>query len=260
MATGVQTAKFGLDPETAFGLYARRRDFPNLEFSAVHVHIGSQLTSIEPLAECARLVERLVGELGAIGVHLTEVDWGGGLGIPYGDEEPPSFEDYARQILPRLSGSKARLILEPGRSLVGPAGALVVRVLYVKQVHGRTFAVVDSGMNDLLRPALYDAYHRILPLVPRDGEGEPVDVVGAVCESSDVFGRSRHLGLLEPGDLLAILDTGAYGYSMGSNYNLRPRPAEVVVENKRFRVVRQAETVEELVAREFGGDFSSATS
>lgn len=247
IATGVETAKFGLDPETALGLYARRDDFPHLHFTGIHSHIGSQLKDLEPLAESARLLERLYDELAASGLALTDVNWGGGLGIDDGEAPAPTFEDYAGAIVPWISRCGAHLIIEPGRAIVGPAGALVVRVLYVKRTHGRRFAVVDGGMNDLIRPALYGATHRILPLAPR-GPSEPVDVVGAVCESSDVFGREQQLGELQPGDFLAILDVGAYGFSMSSNYNLRPRPAEVIVERERFRLVRQAETANELVA------------
>jgi diaminopimelate decarboxylase len=252
IATGIQTAKFGLDPDTALGLYMRWREFPGLDFTAVHTHLGSQLTSIEPMAESARMLERLVGDLKSHGVAMTDVNWGGGLGIDYGEEKPPGFEEYAAQILPWISRSGARLILEPGRALVGPAGALIVRVLYVKTVHGSRFAVVDGGMNDLLRPALYDAFHRIVPLNRKAGRGECIDVAGAVCESSDIFGRDCDLGDVRPGDYLAILDAGAYGYSMSFNYNLRPRPAEVVVEGGEYRVVREAETTEMLVSWELG--------
>ena len=252
ITTGIQTAKFGLDPDRALELYVRRQEFHGLDFTAIHTHLGSQLTSIEPLGEAVRLLEKFVDDLKARGVNLTHVNWGGGLGIDYGEEKPPSFEEYAELILPWISGSGARLILEPGRALVGPAGALVMRVLYVKTVHGSRFAVVDGGMTDMLRPALYDAYHRIVPLKMNDGKGERIDVVGAVCESSDLFGRNRDLGDIRAGDYLAILDTGAYGYSMSFNYNLRPRPAEIVVEGEKYRVVRKAETAEALVTRELG--------
>jgi diaminopimelate decarboxylase len=252
IATGIQTAKFGLEPGEALELYEKWNDSPHLELAAIHTHLGSQLTSINPFTEAARVLEELVGELTSRGVSLSEVNWGGGLGIDYGEESPPAIEHYANQILPWISRSGFRLILEPGRALVGPAGALVVRVVYIKTVHGSRFAVVDGAMNDLLRPALYDAYHRIVPLTLTTGEGPLIDVVGSVCESGDVFGRDRHLGDLQAGDHLAILDSGAYGYSMSFNYNLRPRPAEVVVDGGEYRVVRMAETPEALVARELG--------
>jgi diaminopimelate decarboxylase len=252
IATGIQTAKFGLDPEQALGLYARGADFPQLDLSAVHTHLGSQIASIGPFAEAARYLEKVVENLRSKGVPLTDVNWGGGLGIDYGEEPVPSIECYAEQIVPWISRSGYRLILEPGRALVGPAGALVVRVTYTKTVHGSRFAVVDGGMNDLLRPALYDAHHRIVPLSIRGGGGSSIDVVGSVCESSDVFGRGRDLGDVRAGDHLAILDAGAYGYTMSSNYNMRPRPAEVVVDGEEYRLVRAAETTEALVARELG--------
>ncbi|MFQ5792661.1 MAG: diaminopimelate decarboxylase, partial [Acidobacteriota bacterium] len=252
IATGHQEAKFGVDRETALGLYARRGEFRHLDFSALHAHIGSQITTLEPLVLNARFLGKLAAELRQAGVPISELDIGGGLGIAYGAEGVPRFEDYAREVLPWVSPTRARLILEPGRALVGPAGALVIRVLYVKSVHGRSFAVVDAGMNDFLRPALYDAYHRIVPVTSKSGPPKTLDVVGAVCESSDVFGRERRLVDPQPGDLLAVLDAGAYGYAMSSNYNLRPRPAEVLVEGNRFRVIRRAESVEELVARERG--------
>jgi diaminopimelate decarboxylase len=250
--TGLHTSKFGIDRDAAVALYLRREEFSHLNFNSIHVHIGSQITSLEPLSESARLLEELCRELGRSGVTLGEVDWGGGLGISSGDgDDAPSFEEYARLILPWLERSGLGLVIEPGRVLVGPAGALVVRVLYVKEVHGRRVAVVGAGMTDLIRPALYAAHHRIVPIEHRSAEaGAPVDVVGPVCESSDVFGRECRLGEVKPGDLLAVLDTGAYGYVMSSNYNMRPRPAEVVVEEEDFRIARKAETREELVARE----------
>jgi diaminopimelate decarboxylase len=250
IATGVQTAKFGLDSKTAMDLYRRRDAFPHLDFCAIHAHIGSQITSLEPLGEAARMLGRAIGELKAQGVTIHHVDIGGGLGIAYGEDPVPEFEAYAQEVLPWLSRSGARVVVEPGRALVGSAGAFVAKVLYVKRVHGKRFVIVDAGMNDLMRPALYDAYHRIVPLAVREGREEKVDVVGAVCETSDTFGRDRRLVDPKPGDLLGILDTGAYGYAMSSNYNLRPRPAEVLVEGETFRVVRAAETVERIVSRE----------
>ena len=252
IATGVQTAKFGLDLDTAMALYRRHVEFPNLEFCGIHTHIGSQIIALQPLGEAARTLAKAMGELQAGGVTITQVDIGGGLGIAYGEESVPEFSAYAQEVLPWLSGTGARVIVEPGRALLGPAGAFVVKVLYVKRVHGRSFVVVDAGMNDLLRPALYDAYHRIVAIEPREGAKETVDIVGAVCETSDTFGRDRLLVDPRPGDLLAILDAGAYGYAMSSNYNLRPRPAEVVVDGGEFRIVRDAESTKVLLARELG--------
>ena len=250
IATGVATAKFGIDPDEAVALYQSHRDFPNLDFAGIHSHIGSQITELGPLEENARALASLVSELRAAGVDIRYVDIGGGLGIPYRGESTPAFEAYAVGVMKPLRDLGVVVLTEPGRVLFGPAGALVARVLYVKRVHGRDIVILDAGLNDLLRPALYGAYHRVVPLARRHRETRIFDVAGAVCESSDVFARERDLPAPERGEHLAILDAGAYGFAMSSNYNLRPRPAEVVVENGGFRVVRQAETQAQLVARE----------
>jgi len=252
IATGVATAKFGIDPDEALKLYRSHRDFGNLDFAGVHSHIGSQITELGPLAENARALSSLVRLLAESGVAIRYVDIGGGLGIPYRGEATPALEAYAEGVAEPLRELGVTLLTEPGRVLFGPVGALVARVLYVKRVHGREFVVLDAGLNDLLRPALYGAYHRVVPLARRDRDVRRFDVAGAVCESSDVFARDRELPAPERGEHLAILDAGAYGFAMSSNYNLRPRPAEVVVEDGGFRVVREAETEAFLVARELG--------
>jgi len=252
IATGVAAAKFGVDPDEARVLYRRHRDFAHLDFCGVHSHIGSQITSIRPLAKNAAMLGAWVKELRDAGVPIRFVDIGGGLGIPYQGDDMPGFDQYAESVIPPLLALDVEILTEPGRALLGPMGAFVVRVLYVKSVHGRRFVVVDAGMNDFLRPALYDAYHRIVSLAEGVASRSPVDIVGAVCESSDVFARARELPELERGELLAILDTGAYGFAMSSNYNLRPRPAEVIVNGAEHRVVREAESEAELVARELG--------
>ncbi|HXV59367.1 MAG TPA: diaminopimelate decarboxylase [Vicinamibacteria bacterium] len=253
IATGIKTAKFGLDAEQARQLYAAHREFSALDFVGVHSHIGSQITALEPLAANARILAEWVRSLRGIGVELKYVDIGGGVGIRYHGERAPSFDGYAESVIAPFADLDVTIVTEPGRILFGPVGAFVVRVLYVKRVHERGFLVVDAGLNDFLRPALYGAYHRIVPLRQKRGAARTVDVVGAVCESSDVFARDRSLVAPEPGDFLAILDAGAYGFVMSSNYNLRARPAELVVEEGRFRIVRTAETEEELVARELAG-------
>jgi diaminopimelate decarboxylase len=246
------TAKFGIDRDEAVKLYRSHGDFENLDFAGVHSHIGSQITELGPLAENARALASLVKELRKSGVAIRYVDIGGGLGIPYRGESTPDFATYAEGVVPPLRELGVTLLTEPGRVLVGPVGALVARVLYVKRVHGREFVVLDAGLNDLLRPALYGAYHRVVPLARREREVRRFDIAGAVCESSDVFARERELPAPQRGEQLAILDAGAYGFAMSSNYNLRARPAEVVVEDGSFRVVREAETEGELVARELG--------
>jgi diaminopimelate decarboxylase len=252
IATGISTAKFGVDPDVATALYRRHREFPHLEFSGVHSHIGSQITSLGPLAENAAMLSTWVKELRDDGVPIRFVDVGGGLGIPYRGDDAPGFARYAESVIDALSGLDVEIVTEPGRALFGPVGAFVVRVLYVKSVHARRFVIVDAGMNDLIRPALYGAYHRVVPWTERAASGRPVDVAGAVCESSDVFARGRNLPELARGDGLAVLDTGAYGFVMSSNYNLRPRCAEVVIDAGTHHVVREAETEVELVARELG--------
>jgi diaminopimelate decarboxylase len=252
IATGVSTAKFGIDPEEARRLFADRARFSSLDLIGVHSHIGSQITEIGPLGENARMLASWVGSLAELGVRLSHVDVGGGIGISYRGETAPSFGAYAESVVPPLRELGVTIVTEPGRVLLGPVGAFVAQVLYVKKVHGREFVVIDAGLNDLLRPALYGAYHRVVPLRRRDRPVRRVDVAGAVCESSDVFARDRDLAVPERGDYLAILDAGAYGFAMSSNYNLRPRPSEVVVENGSFRVVRAAETVSQLVSRELG--------
>jgi diaminopimelate decarboxylase len=250
IATGVSTAKFGIDPEEARRLYLDHARFGNLDFVGVHSHIGSQIAEIEPLAENARALASWVSSLREASVSLSYVDVGGGLGISYRGEETAGFDVYAKRVLEALSPLDVTVVTEPGRVLVGPVGALVVQVLYVKRVHGREFVVVDAGLNDLLRPALYGAFHRVVPLARKGSNVRKVDIAGAVCESSDIFARDRELEVPERSDFLAILDAGAYGFAMSSNYNLRPRPAEVTIENGSFRIVRAAETEAELVARE----------
>jgi diaminopimelate decarboxylase len=252
IATGVATAKFGIDPDEALELYLGHGDFPNVDFAGVHSHIGSQITELAPLAENARALSSLVRQLRESGVAIRYVDIGGGLGIPYRGESTPAFEAYAEGVAKPLRELGVTLLTEPGRVLFGPVGALVARVLYVKRVHGREFVVLDAGLNDLLRPALYGAYHRVVPLARREREVRTFDIAGAVCESSDVFARERELPAPERGEHLAILDAGAYGFAMSSNYNLRTRPAEIVVEDGGFRVVRESETEAFLVARELG--------
>ncbi len=253
VATGVSTAKFGVDAVEAERLYAAHEDFAHLELVGIHSHIGSQITSMEPLAENARTLAEWVRKLRDQGVPLRYVDIGGGIGIPYEGEETPSFDTYAEGVIEPLAELDVEILTEPGRVLLGPVGAFIVRVLYVKKVHGRNFAVVDAGINDLIRPAFYNAYHRVVPVAGSGSSAtKPVDIVGAVCESSDVFACNRELPELSRSDILAILDTGAYGFAMASNYNLRPRPAEVVVEGAEHRIVRAAETEKELVSRELG--------
>jgi diaminopimelate decarboxylase len=221
----------------------------------MHMHIGSQLTKVTPIADSLARLAELIDGLREDGIRLRYLDVGGGLGIRYREESPPSPGDYVRALKPLLERLDLTILLEPGRSLVGNAGVLLTRVLYRKATDGRRFVVVDAAMNDLIRPALYNAYHEILPLVEPRPEAEPAelevaDVVGPVCESGDFLAKERPLPPVEPGALLAVLSAGAYGFAMASNYNARLRPAEVLVHGDRFQVVRRRESYEDLVAGE----------
>jgi len=236
-------------------VYQRARSLPGLRILGVACHIGSQLTDMVPIIEALDRVMLLAGNLLDQGMHLEHLDLGGGLGIRYNEEQPPEPGDYVHALLDRLQASDSRfqnlrLLFEPGRALVGNAGVLLTRVLILKHGPERNFAVVDAAMNDLLRPALYDAWHDITPVdVNEPREIRNYEVVGPVCESADFLGHDRKLGIAA-GDLLAVISTGAYGYTMSSNYNTRPRAPEVIVDGNRFHVVRRRETVAELLASE----------
>jgi diaminopimelate decarboxylase len=250
ISTGLRDNKFGVDIAGAPGILARARALPGIDVAGVQCHIGSQIRSLEPprqaVAALVELTRRLLGE----GYTLRTIDIGGGLGINYEEGTGPEVAEFAAEVVPLLRGLGLTVLLEPGRSLVARAGVLLTRVLYVKENHGKRFVIVDAGMNDLLRPALYKAHHRIEPVQARGRESRLVDVVGPVCETADAFARDRELETVEPGELLAIRDTGAYGFVMASTYNMRPRPAEVMIEDGRARLIRRRETFEDLVATE----------
>ncbi len=246
ISTGLKTSKFGVPFEEAVALYARAKKMKGLVATGLDCHIGSQLTQTAPLRAALSKVAGLYTALKARGYPLAYLDVGGGLGITYSDETPPSPDEYARAVLAVAGGTGATLILEPGRALVGNAGVLLTRVLYRKKTPARRFVVVDAGMNDLLRPALYEAHHGLQPLVKRRGKAVEVDVVGPVCESTDVLAKARPLVLPQAGELFAFMSAGAYGMSMSSTYNSRPRPAEVLVDGAAWRVVRERERIEDL--------------
>jgi diaminopimelate decarboxylase len=248
IATGLKQNKFGIAYADAPALYARARALEHVEIVGIDCHIGSQLTDTAPIGEALRRVAELVNGLEAEGIELRHVDVGGGLGIRYGAEAPPDLHEYARAVTSAFPDPRTHLIFEPGRLLTGNAGVLLTRVQYVKPGAERNFVVVDAAMNDLMRPALYDAWHDVLPVRQGDETGI-YDLVGPVCESGDFLAKNRRLPARE-GDLLAIMSAGAYGMSMASNYNTRPRPAEVMIEGNRIHLVRERETVEELFARE----------
>jgi diaminopimelate decarboxylase len=246
ISTGLKTSKFGVPFEEALALYTRAKRMKGLQAVGLDCHIGSQITRTAPFKAALTKVSGLYKELKAQGHALRYLDVGGGLGITYTEETPPSPSEYARTTLAAVGDTDATLIFEPGRVVVGNAGVLVTRVLFRKRTSARQFVVVDAGMNDLMRPALYGAHHGVRSLVQRRGKEVDVDVVGPVCESTDVLARQRKLVLPRQGELYALMSAGAYGMSMASNYNSRPRPAEVLVDGDAWRVVRERESVEDL--------------
>jgi len=249
--TGHMATKFGVPIAEAPRLYRFAAAHPFLEPRGIDVHIGSQIMEPGPYEIAVRRVLECVESLRRGGIALEHVDVGGGYGIAYGEEREPLPEAFSRALVPRLSASGLRVILEPGRYVVGPAGALVTRVLYVKRMGARTFVVTDAGMNDMLRPSHYNSYHAIESVERRPGRArETVDVVGPVCESGDFLALDRTLETPEPGDLLLVRDAGAYGFTMASNYNSRPRPAEAMVDGGQARLVRRRETLDDLVQAE----------
>jgi diaminopimelate decarboxylase len=250
ISTGLRDNKFGVDIGAAPGILARARTRPAIDVAGVQCHIGSQIRSLEPMREAVAALAELTRRLLAEGYALRTIDIGGGLGVNYEEGTGPEVAAFAAAVVPILRDLGLTVLLEPGRSLVARAGTLLTRVLYVKESHGKRFVIVDAGMNDLLRPALYKAHHRIEPVSMRGRPSRRVDVVGPVCETADAFARDRELEMVEPGELLAIRDAGAYGFVMASTYNMRPRPAEVMVEDGRVRLIRRRETFEDLVATE----------
>lgn len=252
IATGLRTSKFGIPYREARDVYRQAARLAGIEVVGIHMHIGSQLTKVAPIADSLTRLAELVEALRRDGIGLRYLDVGGGLGIRYREETPPTPAEYVGALRPILDRLGLTVILEPGRSIVGNAGALLTRVLYRKGSDGRRFLIVDAAMNDLLRPALYNAHHEIRPVAePRSPDArEVVDVVGPVCESGDFLAKERPLPPVAEGALLAVLSAGAYGFAMASNYNARPRPAEVMVAGDRFQVVRRRESYEDLIAGE----------
>ena len=249
IATGLRENKFGVPYREALALYRRARELPHLAIAGIGCHIGSQIIELEPFVAALDRTLELADRLYAEGMAVTHVDIGGGLGIRYQHESPPAIRDYARAVTARLGARAVKLLLEPGRALVGHAGVLLMRVEYLKHGAERNFAVVDAAMNDLMRPALYDAYHEVLPVIQQAGNGKAYEIVGPVCETGDFLARDRTL-VVHEGDLLAIAAAGAYGMSMSSNYNGRPRAAEVMVDGNEPHLVRERETVAGLMAGE----------
>lgn len=250
ISTGLQQNKFGINPEQAVALYQYAADSPHLQIVGIDCHIGSQLTQLAPFMDALERVLVLVERLAEYGITLHHLDLGGGLGIRYRDETPPQPIDYAAALIERLHDLPYEIILEPGRAIVGNAGILVTRVELLKAGATKDFAVVDAAMNDLIRPALYSAWQEVIPVQPRnDGEGRCYDVVGPICETGDFLAKDRQLNI-QPADLLAIRSAGAYGSTMSSNYNSRPRAAEVMVDGEHFQIVRHRESIADLYAGE----------
>lgn len=249
ISTGLKDNKFGIAIDEAEAVYQRAAQLPNITILGVDCHIGSQLTSLEPFLDALERVLILVDRLAELGINIEHLDLGGGLGVRYRDEEPPCAGDYIAQVRQRLAGRKLTLIFEPGRYIAANAGVLLTQVEYLKHSADKDFAIVDAAMNDLIRPALYEAWMDIKPVVPREGTPRHYDVVGPVCETGDFLGKDRPLCLQE-GDLLAVCSAGAYGFVMASNYNSRGRAAEVMVDGEQMQVVRQRETIAELYANE----------
>lgn len=249
ISTGLKENKFGIDINIVPQTYARAAEMPHLVIKGVDCHIGSQLTETEPFLDALDRVLALIDTLADQGISIQHLDLGGGLGIRYRDETPPLPADYASALKDRLADRDIIILLEPGRAIAGNAGALLTRVEYLKHTEHHDFAIVDAAMNDLIRPTLYSAWQEIIPVSPRQGETRCYDVVGPVCETGDFLGKDRQL-VLESGDLLAVRSAGAYGFTMSSNYNSRPRVCEVMVDGEQVHVVRERETVESLYINE----------
>ncbi|BAO65312.1 diaminopimelate decarboxylase [Pseudomonas protegens] len=249
ISTGLKENKFGIDIATAEDVYIRAAQLPNLEIVGVDCHIGSQLTTLEPFIDALDRLLDLVDRLGECGIYLRHIDLGGGLGVRYRDEEPPLAADYVKAVRERLDSRDLALVFEPGRFIVANAGVLLTRVEYLKHTEHKDFAIVDGAMNDLIRPALYQAWMDVSAVRPRDTEPRTYDIVGPICETGDFLAKERTLALAE-GDLLAVHSAGAYGFVMSSNYNTRGRAAEVLVDGDQAVEVRRRETVAELFAGE----------
>jgi len=246
ISTGLKKNKFGINLEQALADYRRAQELPHLEVVGVACHIGSQITEVSPFLDALERLKELIARLRALGIQIRYLDLGGGLGIQYDREEPPHPREYGKKILERLKGLDCTLILEPGRVLVGNAGILVTRVLYTKESGARHFIIVDAGMNDLARPSLYGSYHSVCPVHERPRPQVLASLVGPICESGDFLAKDRQLPAFQPGELVAVMSAGAYGFSMSSNYNARPRVAEILVQDQDFYVIRKRETYRQL--------------
>ena len=250
ISTGLKKNKFGLDMLEATGVYSMAKRHPALEPVGLDCHIGSQLTQIEPFTEALQKLLDFADQLKSSGIDIRYLDLGGGLGITYNEESPPLPEDLGRAIIDTLAGRQLTVILEPGRAIAGNAGILVTRVIYTKKTPAKHFVIVDAGMNDLVRPSLYQAFHGIGEVVPKGRKKLSMDVVGPICESGDFLAQDRMLPAVQPGELLAVFSAGAYGFTMSSQYNSRLRSAEVIVDGDKTILARKRETYQDLIALE----------
>ena len=249
ISTGLKENKFGIPASTAESIYQSAQKYSNIRFTGLDCHIGSQLTELGPFMQASEKMLQLLNTLQSQGLKIEHLDLGGGLGIRYTHETPPTIKNYVSLLCASTQHIQQRLLIEPGRSLVGNSGILLTRIEYLKHTSARNFAIVDAAMNDLMRPALYDAYHEILPVLNSRAEAKRYEVVGPVCETGDFLGHDRELAV-ETRDLLSVMSAGAYGMSMSSNYNTRPRAAEIMVDQDKTYVIRQRETIDQLIASE----------
>lgn len=250
ITTGKITNKFGIDLDSAYEILLLRKQFTNVSICGLHIHIGSQITESSPFIAAITKVIKFIEKLKRQSIKIEYLNIGGGLGIIYDNENPQTALKYAKKILPLLKKTNLKIIMEPGRFIAGSAGILIAKVLYIKNTPKKKFIIVDGGMNDLIRPALYSAYHQILPLVKSENPKDQYDVVGPICESGDFFAKERKLSKAKEGDYLAVMSAGAYGFSMSSNYNSRPRACEVMVNGKNARIIRRRETYKDLIRNE----------
>ena len=255
ISTGLKENKFGIDIIKSFDEYVKASKMDNIEVTGVSCHIGSQLTKVSPFVDALRKVKELIARLDAAGIKIKNLDLGGGLGVTYNDEKPPLPEEYAAALKETLGDMDLTLILEPGRVIMANSGVLVAKVLYTKANEDKNFAVVDAAMNDLARPSLYGSYHSIKPVKMESTDIINIDIVGPICESGDFLAKNREMPSLKQGDLIAVMSAGAYGFSMSSTYNSRPRVAEIMVKGDKYYRIRERETYEDLVKGEIIPEF-----
>jgi diaminopimelate decarboxylase len=250
ISTGLKKNKFGINIKHAVSAYETARELPNIDVEGLDCHIGSQLTEISPFNDALEIIKELLVKITSKGFDIKYLDLGGGLGITYENEMPPHPSTYMNSIKKILKGYEGQVIFEPGRLIVGNSGIFVTKVIYNKDTGSKNFIIVDGGMNDLIRPALYEAYHEIVPVIKGDGPRLKADIVGPICESADFLGKDRVMNSVHEGDLLAVFSAGAYGFSMSSNYNSRPRVPEVLVDKDKFYIIKKRETYEDLIEGE----------